>query len=88
MLQKYLLSTPQNIRRFHALIATPLFMMSALSNFYFFAGMSVGNQFVRRLFEGRSLVRQNHIEMCNFGFWYVAVSYTEVVPTFWCILQS
>jgi hypothetical protein len=52
MLQKFLLSTPQNIRRFHALIATPLFMMSALSNFYFFAGMSVGNQFVRRLFEG------------------------------------
>ncbi|XP_023708120.1 protein-cysteine N-palmitoyltransferase Rasp isoform X3 [Cryptotermes secundus] len=50
--EKYLFSTPQNIRRFHALIATPLFMMSALSNFYFFAGMSVGNQFVRRLFEG------------------------------------
>lgn len=52
MLQKFLLSTQQNIRRFHALIATPLFMMSALSNFYFFAGMSIGNQFVIRLFEG------------------------------------
>jgi hypothetical protein len=56
MLQKYVLSSPQNIRRFHALIATPLFMMSAISNFYFFAGMSIGNQFVRRLFEGGSLV--------------------------------
>jgi hypothetical protein len=52
MFQKFLLSTPQNIRRFHALIATPLFMMCVLSNFYFFAGMAIGNQFVRRLFQG------------------------------------
>ena len=28
-------------RRFHALIATPLFLMSCLSNFYFFAGKQV-----------------------------------------------
>jgi hypothetical protein len=50
VLQKLL--TRQNVRRFHALIATPLFMMSALSNFYFFAGMSLGNHFMWRLFEG------------------------------------
>ncbi|KAJ4427997.1 hypothetical protein ANN_24010 [Periplaneta americana] len=51
--EKSLLSTPQNIRRFHAFIATPLFMMSALSNFYFFAGMEIGNHFLRRFFEGK-----------------------------------
>ena len=50
MLQKLL--TPQNVRRFHALIAAPLLMMSAVSNFYFFAGMSVGNHFMWRLFAG------------------------------------
>ncbi|XP_069686211.1 protein-cysteine N-palmitoyltransferase Rasp-like [Periplaneta americana] len=50
--EKSLLSTPQNIRRFHAFIATPLFMMSALSNFYFFAGMEIGNHFLTRFFEG------------------------------------
>jgi hypothetical protein len=51
--QKYeKLLTPQNVRRFHALIATPLLMISAVSNFYFFAGMSVGNHFMWRLFAG------------------------------------
>ncbi|KDR12454.1 protein-cysteine N-palmitoyltransferase Rasp isoform X2 [Zootermopsis nevadensis] len=57
--ENFLLSTPQNIRRFHAFIATPLFIMSAVSNFYFFAGMSIGNQFVKRLLEGS--LQQNSI---------------------------
>ncbi|XP_071447312.1 protein-cysteine N-palmitoyltransferase HHAT [Hetaerina americana] len=39
-------------RRFHALIASPLLMMSALSNFYFFGGMEIGNIFVQKILEG------------------------------------
>ncbi|KAG8228430.1 hypothetical protein J437_LFUL003907 [Ladona fulva] len=44
--------TPNGARRFQAMIASPLLMMSALSNFYFFAGMEVGNIFVQKIVEG------------------------------------
>lgn len=54
MLQELL--TPRNVRRFHALIAAPLLMMSAVSNFYYLGGMSVGNHFMRRLFAGTLLI--------------------------------
>jgi len=37
-------------RRFHAMLGAPLFLMSCLSNFYFFTGMQVGNIIVRRVF--------------------------------------
>ncbi|PSN40500.1 hypothetical protein C0J52_05241 [Blattella germanica] len=50
--EKMLLVTPENIRRFHALLGTPMLIMSALSNFYFFAGMSVGNYYVKRFMTG------------------------------------
>ena len=33
--------SPQMARRLHALLATPLLVMSSLSNFYFFAGTQV-----------------------------------------------
>jgi len=46
--ENYLL-TPLGIRRFHALLASPLLMMSSLSNFYFFSGLEVGHIFVRRI---------------------------------------
>ncbi|XP_046401710.1 protein-cysteine N-palmitoyltransferase Rasp [Ischnura elegans] len=39
-------------QRFHALLASPLLMMSALSNFYFFGGMEIGNIFVQKILEG------------------------------------
>jgi hypothetical protein len=41
--------SPRGKRRFYAAVATPLFIMSALSNFYFFAGIEVGNIFARRV---------------------------------------
>lgn len=41
--------SPQGARRFHALLSSPLFIMSALSNFYFFAGTEIGHTFVRRI---------------------------------------
>lgn len=37
------------IRRFHALLASPLLVMSSLSNFYFFTGLEVGHIFMRRV---------------------------------------
>ncbi|KAJ9574228.1 hypothetical protein L9F63_026126, partial [Diploptera punctata] len=47
--EKMVMITPQNVRRLHAVLGTPLLIMSALSNFYFFAGMRVGNYYVKRL---------------------------------------
>lgn len=38
-------------RRFGCVIAAPLLAMSAMSNFYFFAGYDVGNIFVRKHFQ-------------------------------------
>ncbi|XP_012272296.1 protein-cysteine N-palmitoyltransferase Rasp isoform X2 [Orussus abietinus] len=38
----------KNTRRFHCAIASPLLAMSAISNFYFFAGEEIGNIFVYR----------------------------------------
>merc|ERR1719204_1164182 len=37
------------IRRLHALLSSPLLVMSSLSNFYFFAGTQVGHIFVKRI---------------------------------------
>ncbi|XP_014297998.1 protein-cysteine N-palmitoyltransferase Rasp [Microplitis demolitor] len=48
-INKYM--SPENARRFHCLIATPLLSMSAVSNFYFFSGMTIGNLFALRLFQ-------------------------------------
>ncbi|KAH0563937.1 protein-cysteine N-palmitoyltransferase Rasp-like [Cotesia glomerata] len=48
-LNKYL--SPKNARRFHCLIASPLLSMSAISNFYFFGGMAIGNLFTFRFFQ-------------------------------------
>uniref|UniRef100_A0A1B6DAC9 Protein-cysteine N-palmitoyltransferase Rasp n=1 Tax=Clastoptera arizonana TaxID=38151 RepID=A0A1B6DAC9_9HEMI len=50
-LQKKTLS-PTNIRRFNALITSPLFAMSAISNFYFFGGTNVGNSFFKQFYQG------------------------------------
>jgi hypothetical protein len=44
--QSYL--NPENRRRFHCLLGGPLFLMSILSNFYFFMGTNVGHIFVQR----------------------------------------
>lgn len=40
--------SPQGIRRFHCMLGAPLYMMSILSNFYFFMGTFVGHHFVVR----------------------------------------
>jgi len=40
---------PLAVRRFHAVLASPLLAMSSLSNFYFFTGTEVGHIFVRRV---------------------------------------
>ena len=40
----------RNRRRFHALLVSPLFVGSVLSNFYFFMGSDVGHYFVYRAF--------------------------------------
>lgn len=41
--------SPPMVRRLHAVLASPLLVMSSLSNFYFFAGTPVGHIFVRRV---------------------------------------
>lgn len=41
-------SSKINLERFYALICTPILMVSALSNFYFFGGIEVGDIFVTR----------------------------------------
>lgn len=38
-----------NIRRLHCIFASPLLAMSAMSNFYFFAGAEIGHLYFRRL---------------------------------------
>ena len=40
--------SPRNRRRFYSLLGAPLFLMSILSNFYFFFDVNVGNLFVSR----------------------------------------
>ena len=47
MFQRSLLS-PRNRRRFYSLLGAPLFLMSILSNFYFFFDIDVGDLFVLR----------------------------------------
>ncbi|XP_063983385.1 protein-cysteine N-palmitoyltransferase Rasp [Diachasmimorpha longicaudata] len=42
--------TSKNIRRFHCMLASPLLALSAISNFYFFAGQDIGNIFIYRIF--------------------------------------
>lgn len=43
---------PKWKRRVVCCFATPLLAMSAISNFYFFAGTEIGNIFVKRFFQG------------------------------------
>lgn len=43
---------PQMLRRIYCFIATPLFAISAISNFYFFAGKEVGDIYMRRFLGG------------------------------------
>ncbi|KAG7199248.1 hypothetical protein KM043_018115 [Ampulex compressa] len=43
--------TPQSVRRFNCILASPLLAMSAVSNFYFFAGKDIGDIFVQRLLQ-------------------------------------
>ncbi|XP_067009005.1 protein-cysteine N-palmitoyltransferase Rasp [Anabrus simplex] len=49
------LLSKENSRRFKALMSVPLFIMAAISNFYFFAGDAVGNIYFKRLFSGSLL---------------------------------
>lgn len=44
---------PNNARRFHCILASPLLAMSAISNFYFFGGAEIGNIFMQRIFSGK-----------------------------------
>ncbi|KRT82777.1 hypothetical protein AMK59_3042 [Oryctes borbonicus] len=41
-------------QRFACMLAAPLLALSAISNFYFFAGMDVGNIFFRKFLEGNT----------------------------------
>lgn len=41
--------SPGNIRRLHCILASPLLAMSAMSNFYFFAGAEIGHLYFRRV---------------------------------------
>ncbi|XP_033209554.1 protein-cysteine N-palmitoyltransferase HHAT [Belonocnema kinseyi] len=45
--EKYL--SGRNIRRLNCIFASPLLAMSAISNFYFFAGADVGHIYIRRV---------------------------------------
>lgn len=40
--------SPRSKRRFHSLLGAPLFLMSILSNFYFFMGKDLGDVFWNR----------------------------------------
>ncbi|KAI5741561.1 hypothetical protein M8J76_014896 [Diaphorina citri] len=44
--------SPSNVERVEGLLATPLTIMSIMSNIYFFGGMEVGNAYVRYIFKG------------------------------------
>lgn len=44
--------SPRNSKRLHCILASPLLVMSAISNFYFFGGQEIGNIFVQRLLYG------------------------------------
>lgn len=40
------------LRRIKCVMASPLLVVSAISNFYFFAGSDIGNIFISRVFQG------------------------------------
>lgn len=42
----------KNKRRFECLLACPLLMFSAVSNFYFFADEEIGNIYAWKMFQG------------------------------------
>jgi len=46
----------KNIKRFHCILASPLLAMSAISNFYFFGGQSIGNIFTYNLLHGKFFI--------------------------------
>lgn len=46
----------KNIKRFHCILASPLLVMSAISNFYFFGGESIGNIFIYNIIYGKFLI--------------------------------
>ncbi|VVC98545.1 unnamed protein product, partial [Leptidea sinapis] len=58
-LKQNILKTEANETRFIAVLCTPLLALSAISNFYLFAGTDVGNLFFERFFQpslGKSLL--------------------------------
>lgn len=59
--------SPRNSRRFRAALGSPLFIMSALSSFYFLGRMEIGNIFVRRIFAARGLVNITLFLFCYCG---------------------
>ncbi|XP_049828005.1 protein-cysteine N-palmitoyltransferase Rasp isoform X5 [Schistocerca gregaria] len=65
-LEEMLLS-PRNSRRFKAALGSPLFIMSALSSFYFLGRMEIGNIFVRRIFTGWGLANITLLLFCYCG---------------------
>lgn len=46
-------------RRIGCVLASPLLAMSAISNFYFFADTDIGNVFLKRFFEGKTMCNIN-----------------------------
>ena len=42
----------QNKRRLECALASPLLALSAISNFYFFAGEEIGHMYIWRFFKG------------------------------------
>lgn len=46
----------KNIKRLHCILASPLLVMSAISNFYFFGGESIGNIFIYNIIYGKFLI--------------------------------
>lgn len=43
-------------RRISCILASPLLAMSAISNFYFFAGTEIGNIFIERVLDGNCAI--------------------------------
>lgn len=69
-LEKYLSQSNQN--RMKALFGTQIFIPAVISNFYFFAGVDVGNVFVERTYFTGNFVIYLSLSFCCYCIYHVS----------------
>lgn len=67
-----------NLHRLEAFLGTQIFIPSALSNFYFFGGMDVGNVFMRRTYGSGDILGYLILTSCSYCIYNVS----EVIRKF------